>query len=156
MVGVEPSIPGTGCHSLNGVPRRQGGFSLLEVLVALIIAGLALVTVFRAASESIHSTAVAARYQEAVSRARSRLDTLGANLAPGEQSGDDGGGFRWRTQVQAVDSTGKLDSGGRAAENAGVLVVTLYATTVWVTWREGGQNRTVRLHTQRLLTSAPG
>jgi general secretion pathway protein I len=142
-------------------PRRptvhtsQRGFSLLEVLIALVITGLALGTVFRATTETIRATAAAARYQEAISRARSHLDGISANLVAGEQAGDDGGGFHWRVLVRAADSTGKQDSAGRPVPNTDMLVVTLYATTVWITWQDGENVRTVRLDSKRLLTSAP-
>ena len=52
---------------------RQRGFTLLEVLIALVIAGIALATVFRAASENINATGAAARYQEAVKRQHQEL-----------------------------------------------------------------------------------
>ena len=135
---------------------HQSGFSLLEVLIALVIAGMAMGVVFRAGAESVQATAVAARYQDAVSRARSHLDAAGAAPAAGEQSGEEGGGFRWRTQVRAVGSTAKSDAAGRPDTGAGTLTVTLYAVTAWVTWHEGSRNRQVRLDTQRLLTVAPG
>ena len=81
----------------------QGGFSLLEVMIALVIAGLALGAVFRAAAEGSRATSAAAHYQEAISRARSHLDGTAAYLVPGEQEGDDGAGFHWRTVVHAGD-----------------------------------------------------
>src|SRR5450432_1037956 len=89
---------------------RQGGFSLLEVLIALIISGIALATVFQAAGETMRATASAARHQQALSRALSHLDGAGVNLMPGEQEGDDGGGFHWHVLVRPIDSTGKQDS----------------------------------------------
>jgi general secretion pathway protein I len=135
--------------------RQQGGFMLLEVLIALVISGLALAAVFRAASENIRATAAAARYQAAISRARSHLDGVSAHLVAGEQAGDDGGGYRWRTLVRPVGSTGKLDSGGRPVPNTDRLIVTLYATTVWVSWRDGKETRAVQLDSERLVTSAP-
>jgi general secretion pathway protein I len=134
---------------------RQRGFTLLEVLIALIISGIALATVFRAAGENINASGAAARYQEAVSRARSHLDGTSANLTFGEQDGDDGGGFHWRVLVRATDSTGKQDTEGRPVGATDSLVITLCAITVWITWREGTHARTVRLDSERLLTSAP-
>lgn len=136
-------------------PAQARGFTLLEVLVALVIAGLALSAVFRAASESIQATATAAHYQEAVSRARSHLDGAAANIVPGEQDGDDGGGFRWRVLSRPIDSTGKKDASGTAIASDESLVVSLYAITVWVTWQDGKQTRNVRLDSERLLTTAP-
>jgi general secretion pathway protein I len=134
---------------------RQRGFTLLEVLIALIISGIALATVFRAAGENIHASSAAARYLEAVSRARSHLDGTSANLVVGEQDGDDGGGFHWSVQVRAVGSTGKQDTAGRPVAATDSLVVTLCAITVWITWQEGTHGRTVRLDSERLLTTAP-
>jgi general secretion pathway protein I len=131
------------------------GFTLLEVMIALVIAGLALGAVFRAAGESGRATLAAARYEEAISRARSHLDGVTANLVPGEQDGDDGGGYHWRVAVRVADSTGKRDSGGRLITNADALVVTLYAVTVWITWHEAATSRSVRLDSERLLTIAP-
>ena len=140
--------------TLRRSPARQRGFSLLEVVIALIIAGLALATVFRAAAENSRATLAAARYQEAISRANSHLDAMTANLIPGEQEGDDGGGYRWRTVVRVMDSTGKQDSAGRQVV-ADALVVNLCSVTVWVSWREAANTRSVRLDSQRLLTLRP-
>jgi general secretion pathway protein I len=137
-------------------PIGQRGFSLLEVLIALIIAGIALATVFQSAGETMRATATSARYQQAVSRALSHLDGVGANLVPGEQGGDDGGGFHWRVLVRAVASTGKQDAVGKPVANTDMLVVTLYAVSVSITWQDGRNERVVRLDSQRLLTSGPG
>jgi prepilin-type N-terminal cleavage/methylation domain-containing protein len=136
--------------------RRQGGFGLLEVIVALAIAGLALAAVFRAATEAGRATAVSDHYQEALSRARSHLDGASAYLLPGEQEGDDGGGYRWRVATRPLDSTGRRDAEGRPVASTDSLVITLYGITVWITWRDGTGARSVRLDTERLLTTAPG
>jgi len=134
--------------------RRQRGFSLLEVLIALAIAGIALGSVLQAAAETMRATATSARYQQAVSRALSHLDGASANLTPGEQEGDDGGGFHWHVLVRPVDSTGKQDATGKPVV-ADTLVVTLYAVTASISWRDGRRERNVRLDSRRLLTSAP-
>jgi general secretion pathway protein I len=138
-----------------GPLRRQGGFSLLEVLLALMISGIALASVFQAAGETVRATASAARQQQALARAQSHLDGAGANLMPGEQEGDDGGGFHWHVLVRPVDSTGKQDAAGKPVPNTDTLVVTLYAVTVSINWRDGRNQRFVRLDSRRLLTSAP-
>lgn len=143
-----------GPKTLRPPSGRQRGFSLLEVVIALIIAGLALATVFRAAAENSRATLAAARYQEAISRANSHLDAVTANLVPGEQEGDDGGGYHWRTVVRVTDSTGKQDSAGRQVV-ADALVVNLCSVTIWVSWREAANIRSVRLDSQRLSTVRP-
>jgi len=126
------------------------------VLIALIISGIALATVFQAAGETMRATASAARHQQALSRALSHLDGAGVNLMPGEQEGDDGGGFHWHVLVRPIDSTGKQDAAGKPMPITDTLVVTMYAVTVSITWRDGRNERFVRLDSRRLRTTAPG
>ncbi len=75
---------------------------------------------------------------------------------PGEQDGDDGAGFHWHVLVRSMDSTGKQDAAGKPLPNTDGLVVTLYAVSVSISWREGRNERLVRLDSRRLLTTAPG
>ena len=86
--------------------RAGGGFTLLEVLVAFVIAALALAVLYSGGIEGLAATRLASRRDEALARAAARLEAMchGARLAPGLQSGDDGSGFSWRTQVQVADS----------------------------------------------------
>jgi prepilin-type N-terminal cleavage/methylation domain-containing protein len=130
------------------------GFTLLEVLVALMIATLGLGAMFQAAAGGLRNGAAASRYTDALSRARSHLDSAGVHLMSGDQQGDDGDGFRWRVLTRAVGSTGRQDSAGRAVD-ADTLVVTLYAITVWISWSDGTRGRLVRLDSARLATSGP-
>ena len=128
--------------------RREQGFTLLEVLVAFLIAALALGVLFRAAAESEASAGASARYAEALSRARSRLaavDGAGPPVA-GDQQGDDGGGYRWRVR------TTPLQTGAPAASG---LAPMLFGVSVAVSWQAGGQERSVQLDTRRLGVAPP-
>src|SRR5215831_1791757 len=82
--------------------RNSAGFTLLEVVVALVIAGLALVGLFQAGSGGLFAVDTAARAEEALQRAQSHLAAVGRNaaLVEGVSEGDDGGGYRWRLRVQ--------------------------------------------------------
>src|SRR6202008_3335826 len=84
--------------------RRQRGFTLLEVTVALIIAGMAAAALLAAVGTSLHATQTASMYDQAIVQAKSRLAaaTHGTRLAPGDWRGEDGGGFRWRLRVVPV------------------------------------------------------
>ena len=129
--------------------RREAGFTLLEVLVAFAIAAAALTALTQGALGGLHSVRVSGHVQEATSRARSRLATLGRGvpLLPGEQEGDDGGGFRWRQRVAPAGDT--LLAGPGAARPV------LLDVSVAVSWRLDGRAREVVLRTQRLALLPP-
>ena len=131
---------------------REAGFTLLEVLVAFVIMALAVAALLQGAGAGLRNTRVSAHTQEAVARAQSRLAAVGpgpmATLPTGEQSGDDGGGYLWRTRVDAGPSVA-------VPQATGVERVVLYAVTVAISWRMDGDARQVTLATQRLGLAPP-
>jgi general secretion pathway protein I len=133
--------------------RRGGGFTLLEVVVALVIAGLALVGMFEAGSSGLFAADTAARAEEAVERAQSHLTAVGrdAALTVGHFTGDDGGGYRWRLSVHPVATRQVPGPDGVSTTNT-----TLYAVKVSISWRNGGHERAVVLSTLRLGTTNTG
>src|SRR5260370_38054486 len=82
---------------------QDSGFTLLEVVVALAIAALAIVGLFQAASGGLLAVNTAGRVEEAVQRAQSHLAAVGrrAALIQGEFTGDDGGGDSLRVRAPA-------------------------------------------------------
>lgn len=123
--------------SLNSALANEAGFTLLEVMVAFVIAALATVALLQAGFHGAAGNLAAARVEQAVSRAQSRLASVGVltALRPVQLSGDDGGGYSWRLAITPLQSDGK---------------VTLYAVNV--TERIG--TREVRLDTERLGPTA--
>ena len=115
--------------------------SLLEVLVAFVIAVLGSGAVIAGSGDSVSASRVATHREQALSRARSRLAAVGPAYVPGEQSGDDGGGFAWSLRTLPATQAG---SGA-----------TLYTLTATITWRMDGGERRVRLTTERLAPAAP-
>ena len=126
----------------------QAGFTLLEVLIAFVIAAMALAVLFRTAVEGQTSADAAARTQEALSRARSRLAaTEAAPLVAGDRQGDDGGGYRWRVRVALVAEAPPVRTGPPAPA--------LYAIAVAVGWGGEADGRSVQLETRRLGPPPP-
>jgi general secretion pathway protein I len=126
--------------------RDARGFTLLEVLIAFVIATLALGVVFEVTVQALQASTVAARYDEAVVRARSHLAmvTRGGSLMPGDWHGDDGGGFHWHVHVSSVAE-------GAARQIARTAVpIALYAISVRITWTEDDHTREVRLDTEHI------
>lgn len=132
---------------------REAGFTLLEVLVAFVIAALALGVLFEGAVGAIRSTRVADRTEQALSRAQSHLATIGHGvpLAALTQEGEDGGGYHWRMRIVPLQSApiGRTDDPQAAR-------AVLYAVQVTVSWpdegndRDADHTRSVTLRTERL------
>lgn len=129
--------------------RESGGFTLLEVVIALAIAGLALVGLFRAGSSGLIAVDTAARAEEAVQRAQSHLAAVGrdAALVEGESTGDDGGGYRWTLRVQPRAARQSSGPDGNSSSN-----MTLYDVEVAISWPAMVGERSVVLKTFRLGT----
>jgi len=130
----------------------ERGFTLIEVLVAFVIAALAIGVMVEAARGGLFAVRTAGRYEEGVSRARSHLAAIGrtVTLAEGELKGDDGGGYHWRVNVAPVAVSRLPGSDATPAQPAPPQPVTLYRITVAESWTEFGRTREVRLATQRL------
>lgn len=114
--------------------------SLLEVMVAFVIAALSLGVVVNGTVDGVRTASSATKTEEALFRARSRLAATAATPVVAIASGDDGGGFRWRSTVAPVV--------GGAREGAPSLM----SVQVSITWDgTGGNTRQVTLRTERLV-----
>ena len=80
---------------------RQGGFTLLEVLVALAILGVAMVATLQALSGGLESTRRAKATAEALLLARSLLDQVGTEvpLVAGTTTGDFNADTHWTVRI---------------------------------------------------------
>ena len=126
-------------------PPSEAGFTLIEVIVALTIAGLGLAALFEAASGGLISADTAMQHTTAVRHAQSHLAELGITLPlkPGEQRGTESDGYRWRIRVTPVTSYARQGAGDTPA-------LTLFAVETMVTWPAGKRERSVRLDSFRL------
>ena len=153
MAGAHPD-PNTGPAS-----PASPGFTLLEVLVAFAIAVPALALLFNQGITSVSTTRTSALYQEAISRAQSRLAAVSDHPAAGERSGDDGDGFHWQTRIVPVGTTAPPRQTLRGSPYAAGS--TLYAITVVVSWPGtsgfgASGTRAVTLDTRRLGPARTG
>jgi general secretion pathway protein I len=117
------------------------------VLVAFAIAGLALAVLYQAALGGVTAADTAGRYQEALSRAQSRLAALEQQrpLIAADRQGADGSLWHWHERVVEL------------AAPVGPAALALYGLRVDVSWRRFGQTRAVSLETERVAsaTGAP-
>lgn len=133
--------------------RDDGGFTLLEVMVAFVIAALALGALMQGAGGGLQAAHVAAHTQQALSRARSHLAASALALAPGEQGGDDGGGYAWRATITRLLAAAPARSDG--GQDATRRPLVLYSLRVTVAWTMDGGRREVSLDTFRLGQATP-
>src|ERR1700730_5587819 len=123
---------------------RENGFTLLEVVVALAIAALALVGLFRAGSGGLFAVDTAARAEEAVQRAQSHLAALGrdASMTVGEYTGEDGGGYRWRRRVRPL-----IERQAPGQNGVSLASTILFEVEVAISWPARSGERSVVLKT---------
>ena len=135
-----------GCASRR---RDDRGFTLLEVVVAVAIAALALVALFQIGSTGLFAVDQATLADEAVERAQSHLAayTGPGDAASGESEGDDANGYHWRLSAHPIASQ-------PASSTSGSGGATLYDITVVVSWNSRGRHRSVALETRRIGPTA--
>lgn len=113
--------------------RKNGGFTLLEIVVALTIAAIALPALLRAFSQGTKNQALIENRTTAIYLLKlrmSEIEMLG-NLEVGSEEGEFGTNsrFSWVSDISETDTDG------------------LYEVTVTVNWQERGQQKSVELTT---------
>lgn len=138
------------------VPRRQYGFSLLEVIAAIAVLAIAFAALMQVAGSSLSLTARANERTQAALRARTLLD--GAFVMEPVREGATEGRFddtyRWRmnvTRYQPQDEAPATDA--RPGDDVGGG---LYRLDLDVVWGQGGDERHARFSTLRLAGSGGG
>lgn len=121
----------------------QRGFTLIEVLVAVAIAGLLLAVVLRTMTAGLGESERAGDETKAALLAESTLDALGV-VTPLS----DGGQAEFREGLFLVRATTERYQDSPAG-GAGQYA-TLYRLSVTVSWRDGRRQRAVSLATLRL------
>ena len=106
---------------------RAAGFTLLEVMVALAVMSIVLVSVYRMHSQSLTMNTAARFYTEAPMLAQGKLAELEALSASGfpEDSGDFGEqfpGYGWKASLTDVNS----EILGQTAEDLKRIDITVY------------------------------
>lgn len=128
-----------------------GGFSLIEVIAAILLLAIAFTALMKVAGGAIGLTQRAAERSEAAMYARSLLDSafVMEPVRAGTRSGRFDKQYSWQLQVRPVNPTGK------PAQNS---VLQLYQLDLDVFWKGGGHPHTAHFSTLRLATAgaSPG
>ena len=124
----------------------DAGFTLIEVLVATVIAALALIALLENFSSGLSAVSRLAARDRAVALAQSVLETAGARelLTEGVETGQPSDGIEWRTITRRRDDLIYSDPA--------TMFVVPYEVEVEVTWRDGWRWRSLTLRTIRVGT----
>lgn len=123
--------------------RADAGFTLLEVLVAVVILSVAVVTLVQLASQALRLLKLSSDYQEAVLLA-DRVARAGDVSIEGVETGQEGR-FNWERRARLVAVPDDLGPVGSASPR-------LLALSVAVRW---GTGRTLEVATMRLAPAIP-
>lgn len=126
-------------------PGRQGGFTLLEVLVAFIVFALVFGSVLEALGMALRNTRRSAEVSEVALWAQSKLDSLGTveELEDGVDSGRFNARYDWRLEVRRHQVE---RSDGLSADS---FPVDLYRVELTVAWGERNRRNEQRFVTLR-------
>ena len=120
------------------VPHRSraSGFSLLEMIVAMAILGLALCALYQAASGATRNVRSDEKYAYGVELARTLLANYAVVPAAGvSSSGETAGGFNWRVATRPIDLA-----------RSALAEASLHHIEVAVSWQDGIRGREVVLN----------
>jgi len=123
--------------------RRARGFSLLEVISAILLLALAFAALLHVAGASLHLADQSGQISRADMWAQAKLDALGVAdpLVVGESDGDFGRDYRWHLRVAPwQDDHPPVDS-----------PLTLYRVDLDVRWGSKRRPHTLRYTTLRAI-----
>lgn len=128
----------------------QRGFTLIEVLTAMMILTISMVTIFQLFSDGLRSLDVSTGYTRAIFLARAKMSEilLADRLKEGETEGSIEEGYRWRLSIVPIVKEKEEDS-----KRLLKPWVKLFQVSVDVIWDNGGHKKTFSLKTIHLAKS---
>lgn len=128
--------------------RSEKGFTLLEIMVALAILGIALTVILQQFSVGLKSARISREYTTALIHAREKLEEfcLLKELSEEEESGEFEDGYSWRVVVAPFE-----EEEGKKEASTEFLLLTMYTITSMVSWEAGSKEKKVELATVRIV-----
>ncbi|MGN6280289.1 type IV pilus modification PilV family protein [Frateuria sp.] len=147
--GFEPDACGTPARSRR--VARAKGFTLLEVIAAVLLLAITFASLMRVAGSSLNLTARSAERSEAAMWARSLLDSAFV-LEPirvGRSSGRFDERYRWQLDVQPFQPPATAQANG-PQPRAPASPLKLYRLDLDVMWKSAGHDYNARFSTLRV------
>lgn len=136
---------------VNNRKSQQGGFTLLEVLLAFLVFALSFAVTLEILSGAIRNTARARESTEAALIAQSLMDQVGLDLPLETGAGYTGeeGNYRWEVDIFPFE--GDAES-SRNLELKDITGIELLEVECVVSWGEGGRERSQTFSTVRAIS----
>ena len=130
--------------------RRNGGFTLLELLLAFMVFALSFATVMEILSGSMRNTVRARHYTEAALTAQSVMDQVGVEipLEPGFMANGESGDYRWELEIYDYQGT---EGEFTAVELAELTPIALWQVDLYVSWGEPPRDSSRRFSTVKAM-----
>jgi general secretion pathway protein I len=147
--------------SMNSTPRRQRGFSLLELVAAFLVFALGFGALMQILSSSLRNARLSAEYTQAALWAQSKLDIagVGEKLQEGSSRGEFDKRYRWELEVSRYDPPEATSSTGlQTPAQAGVVTppsIDLFRLDLAVSWGGPLSERSAHFTTLRAANPDP-
>jgi general secretion pathway protein I len=112
---------------------RNGGFTLLELLLAFVVFALSFAVVLEILSGSMRNTVKARQFTEAALTAQSVMDQVGLEipLQPGQVSQGEYGDYQWELEIYEYASSEDEVSSAEVAELTGIVLLQVDLVVNW-------------------------
>ena len=131
--------------------RSQAGFTLLEVLLAVVIMGVSLTTILLQFQTALHAGSISQEKTNAVIYAKEKLESLKIEdeFSEASQSGTFENGYEWETEVSLYEYEEEDQEEDISYED---LRHETYKLRAAVKWNSGINKRQVELITLKTVT----
>jgi len=132
-----------GFRIANPRSNAEGGFALIEILVAVSILAISLVVIFQLFSGGLKSRKLSEQYARGVFHAREKMaeTLLNPDLSEGETEGEFEDGYEWQMTITPIPSE----------EDEEKLSVGLLNIRIRITWHEGEKKKSFEVDTLKLV-----
>jgi general secretion pathway protein I len=132
-----------GFRIANPRSNAEGGFALIEILVAVSILAISLVVIFQLFSGGLKSRKLSEEYARGVFHAREKMaeTLLIPALSQGETEGEFEDGYEWQMTITPIPSE----------EDEEKLSVGLLNIRIRITWHEGEKKKSFGVDTLKLV-----
>lgn len=135
---------------------EQKGFTLLEILLAIVILGVSLTVIMQQFSAGLRIAYTSKTYTTAISYAKQKLEEfqLQQEIVETEESGSFDDGYSWRVTIVPYEDY--LEEEGEEEDLFELLPLEMYRLDSVVSWMEGDKEKSVVLSTLKTVKKQEG